>query len=145
MSDLIDALTETRATVVFDAIGGGKLVSQTLTAMEAAASADATQYSRYGSTTHKQAYIYGGLDQSPTVLNRSFGFAWSVGGWLLTPFLQSAGAEEVAQMRARVAAGLTSTFASSYTAEVSLAQALSAEALGVYTKQATGEKYLITP
>ena len=145
MSDLIDALQLTGATLLFDAIGGGRLVSQTLTAMEAAASASSTQYSRYGSTTHKQAYIYGGLDPSPTVLTRSFGFAWSLGGWLLNSFLQSLDAVSVQELRERVAAGLTTTFLSHYTQEVSLAQALQPEAITAYSKQATGEKYLITP
>jgi NADPH:quinone reductase-like Zn-dependent oxidoreductase len=145
MSDLIDALQLTGATLSFDAIGGGRLVSQTLTAMEAAASASSTQYSRYGSTTHKQAYIYGGLDPSPTVLTRSFGFAWSLGGWLLNSFLQSLDAVSVQELRERVAAGLTTTFLSHYTQEVSLAQALQPEAITAYSKQATGEKYLITP
>jgi NADPH:quinone reductase-like Zn-dependent oxidoreductase len=145
MSELVDALKETNATLVFDAVGGGRLVSQTLTAMEAAANANATQYSRYGSTTHKQAYIYGGLDQGPTELTRNFGFAWSVGGWLLTPFLQSQGSQAVRELRERVAAGLTTTFASHYTREVSLAEALHPEALATYSKQATGEKYLIAP
>jgi hypothetical protein len=145
MSDLIDALQLTGATLSFDAIGGGRLVSQTLTAMEAAASASSTQYSRYGSTTHKQAYIYGGLDPSPTVLTRSFGFAWSLGGWLLNSFLQSLDAVSVQELRERVAAGLTTTFLSHYTQEVSLAQALQPEAITAYSKQATGEKFLITP
>ena len=145
MTDLVQALTETSATLVFDAIGGGKLVSQVLTAMEAAASASATSYSRYGSTTHKQAYIYGGLDPSPTVLTRSFGFAWGLGGWLLTPFLQRIGPAAVAELRARVAAGLTTTFTSTYTSEVSLAVALRPETIAVYARQATGEKYLIGP
>jgi NADPH:quinone reductase len=44
-----------------------------------------------------------------------------------------------------VAAELKTTFASHYTREVSLAEALSLEAIGVYGKQATGEKYLINP
>jgi len=145
VSDLIDSLQLTGATLLFDAIGGGRLVSQTLTAMEAAASASSTQYSRYGSTTHKQAYIYGGLDPSPTVLTRSFGFAWSLGGWLLNSFLQSLDAVSVQELRERVAAGLTTTFLSHYTQEVSLAQALQPEAITAYSKQATGEKYLITP
>jgi NADPH:quinone reductase-like Zn-dependent oxidoreductase len=145
MTDLIAAVTATSATIAFDAIGGGKLVSQILTAIEASASASATSYSRYGSTTHKQAYIYGGLDPSPTVLSRSFGFAWGLGGWLVSSFLQSVGPEAVAELRARVGAGLTTTFASSYTEEVSLAGALRIDALATYAKQATGEKYLIAP
>jgi|ERR1039458_7452815 NADPH:quinone reductase-like Zn-dependent oxidoreductase len=146
MGDLIEALKATSATVAFDAIGGGKLASQILTCMEAAASAaTSASYSRYGSTTHKQVYIYGGLDQSPTVLTRSFGFAWSVGGWLLTPFLTGLEPEAFQRLRQRVAAGLESTFASSYTREVSLAEALQPDAFTAYARQATGEKFLMTP
>lgn len=145
MDDLIEALAQTSATLAFDATGGGKLASQILTAMESVASRTAQEYSRYGSNVHKQVYIYGGLDQGPTILTRSFGFAWGVGGWLLTPFLQSIGPERFAQLRQRVASELTTTFASTYTREVSLAGALQPEAFTVYARQATGEKFLITP
>jgi hypothetical protein len=145
MTELIEALTATSATLAFDATGGGRLVSQILTCMEASLSASTTEYSRYGSTTHKQVYIYGGLDTGPTVLTRNFGFAWGLGGWLLTPFLQSIGREAVAELQARVAGGLTATFASTYTKEVSLAGALQPGALATYAQQATGEKYLIAP
>jgi hypothetical protein len=150
MDELIDALTATGATLAFDAIGGGRLASQILTGMEAAASAVAAGtgaggYSRYGSAVHKQVYIYGSLDRGPTELVRSYGMAWGIGGWLLTPFLQKAGLARVAQLRDQVAAGLTTTFASSYTAQVSLPGALSLEAIAGYGRQATGSKYLIIP
>ncbi|MBT8465780.1 MAG: zinc-binding dehydrogenase [Deltaproteobacteria bacterium] len=145
MKDLTDALIETRATLAFDAIGGGTLAGQILTCMEAAASATGAPYSPYGSTTHKQVYIYGGLDRSPIVLNRSFGMAWGVGGWLLFPFLQKIGPKGAQKLQARVAAEITTTFASNYTREVSFAEALTLEAIAVYGKQATGEKYLLNP
>src|SRR5579872_669535 len=145
MAELIRALTATGATLAFDAIGGGRLASQILTGMEAAASATASGYSRYGSAVHKQVYIYGSLDRGPTELTRSFGMAWGIGGWLLTPFLQKAGLARVAQLRYQVAAGLTTTFASSYTAQVSLPGALSLDAIAHYGQQATGSKYLIIP
>jgi NADPH2:quinone reductase len=145
MTDLIDALKLTSATLAFDATGGGKLVSQILTAMEAAANTSAGEYSRYGSTVHKQVYIYGGLDPSPTTLTRNFGFAWGIGGWLLTPFLGSIDLETFGRLRARVAAGLTTTFASSYTGEVSLVELLNPFVLSQTAKQATGEKYVVTP
>ena len=145
MEDLTKALIETGATLAFDAIGGGKLASQILTAMEAAANANAKEYSRYGSTVHKQVYIYGGLDRGPTELTRSFGMQWGVGGWLLTPFLQKIGFEASQKLRERVAAELKTTFASHYTRQVSLAEVLSLDAINVYGKQATGEKFLITP
>ena len=113
--------------------------------MEAAAVRKMSGYNRYGSDVFKQVYIYGALDRGPTTLTRNFGFSWSLGGFLLTPFLQKAGMEKVLQMRAKVAEEIKTTFASHYTREVSLAQALSLEAIAVYGKQATGEKYLIKP
>jgi NADPH2:quinone reductase len=144
MDDLTGALRETGATLAFDAIGGGKLASQILTCMEVAAS-DGASYSRYGSTVHKQVYLYGGLDRGPTELTRNYGMAWGIGGWLLTPFLGKIGLEGIIRLRDKVAAGLTTTFASSYTAEVSLAGALQPEAVAAYAQQATGSKYLIRP
>ena len=145
MPELIEAVTATGATIAFDAIGGGKQAGQILTAMEVAASRTGQGYSRYGSTTHKQVYIYGALDRGPTVLNRNFGFAWSIGGYLLTAALQKIGAEGALRMRARVAAELKTTFASHYTRRVSLVEALRPETIAAYGKMATGEKYLITP
>jgi NADPH:quinone reductase-like Zn-dependent oxidoreductase len=144
-TDLAEALTATSATLAFDATGGGTLASQILSGMEHAAGATATEYSRYGSAVHKQVYIYGGLDTGPTKLTRNFGMAWGVGGWLLTPFLQSVGAEGIAPLRARVAAELTTTFASTYTQEVSLAGMLQPDSFHAYVKRATGEKFLVTP
>ena len=145
MDDLTDALVATGATLAFDAIGGGKLAGQILTAMEIAANKTAKVYSRYGSTTHKQLYIYGGLNTAPTELNRGFGMAWGLGGWLLTPFLMKIGPAATQSLKDRVAAELKTTFASHYTAEVSLAEALSLDAIAAYNKRATGEKYLINP
>ncbi len=145
MEELIQALVETGATLGFDATGGGKLTGQILTAMEVAANKTAGGFSRYGSTIHKQVYIYGGLDRNPTVLNRAFGMAWGIGGWLLTPFIQRVGGEKFEELRQRVADEIKTTFASRYTKEVSLAEALQAESINVYAKQATGEKYLINP
>ena len=145
MAELTEALAETSATLAFDAIGGGEVAGRILTCMEAALSRAAAQYSRYGSATHKQVYIYGGLDRSPTVLNRNFGMAWGLGGWLLTPFLQSIGPESLRHLRERVAAGLETTFTSTYTKQISLAEALQPEAFSVYVLQATGEKYLVCP
>ena len=145
MDDLIEALAASGATVAFDAIGGGRLAGQILTAMEAALNRNAKEYSRYGSTTHKQVYIYGGLDRGPTEFNRSFGMAWGMGGWLLTAFLQKIGFEAAQTLRQRVAAEIKTTFAGSYTKEVSLAEALRLEEIAVYSQQATGQKYLINP
>jgi NADPH2:quinone reductase len=145
MADLTQALVDTGATIAFDATGGGKLAGQILSCMEAALSRTATEYSRYGSTTHKQVYIYGGLDTSPTEFNRNFGFAWGMGGWLLFSFLQRIGAPAAQALRQRVAAELKTTFASRYSKEISLAEALQPETIAVYGQRATGTKYLINP
>jgi NADPH2:quinone reductase len=145
MSELTEALVATGATLAFDATGGGSLAGQILTAMEAALSRSAKEYSRYGSTTHKQVYIYGGLDMRPTEFNRSFGMAWGMGGWLLFGFLQKAGPATLAVLKARVADELKTTFASHYQKEVSLAEALHLDVIAGYGKRATGEKYLINP
>lgn len=142
--DLTAALIATGATVVFDAIGGGKLTGQILAAMERVASSGAV-YSRYGSSTWKQAYTYGLLDTGPTVIERSFGFAWGLSGWLLTPFLASLAPAETEALRRRVIAGLTTTFASSYKAKVSLPEMLTREAALAYNAKRTGEKYLVVP
>ena len=146
LEKLTDALAETGATLAFDAIGGGRLAGQILGCMEAAANRRApAPYSRYGSDTFKQVYIYGGLDTGPTELARNFGFSWSLGGWLLTPFLQKAGRERATALRQRVADEIRTTFASRYTAELTLAEALQPETIAAYNRKATGEKYLITP
>lgn len=148
MDDLVDAIVATGCTLGFDATGGGnggKLPGQILTAMEIAANKTATEYSRYGSDTYKQVYIYGGLDMSPTILNRAFGLQWGLGGWLLTPMIGRIGMERFGQMRERVAAEIDTTFASHYTQEISLAEMLQPEIIRGYAKQATGEKYLVNP
>ncbi len=145
MDDLTNALVETGATIAFDAIGGGKLAGQILGCMETAVNKTAKEYSRYGSSVHKQVYIYGGLDIRPTELVRSFGMAWGIGGWLLFPFLQKIGPADGAKLRARVVAELKTTFASHYTQVVSLQEALQLPNIAVYNKRATGEKFLINP
>ena len=145
MDDLVKALVATGATLAFDAIGGGKLAGQILTGMEIAANQTATTYSRYGSTTYKQVYIYGGLDTRATELNRAFGMSWGLGGWLLTPFLMKIGAADAAKLRARVAAELKTTFASHYTQVISLAEVLNPEIMAAYNRKSTGEKFLIDP
>lgn len=145
MDDLTAALVETGATIAFDAIGGGKLASQILTAMEIAANKTAKEYSRYGSSVFKQVYIYGSLNTAPTELSRAFGLTWSVSGWLLTPFLQKIGPADIGRLRQRVVSELKTTFASHYTRTVSLTEALQMSNIAVYNKRATGEKFLIDP
>ncbi|SET19239.1 MULTISPECIES: zinc-binding dehydrogenase [Marinobacter] len=145
MADLTQALIDTGATIAFDPIGGGRLASDILTCMEAAVSRNMTQYSVYGSDVYKQVYIYGGLDRGPITLNRSFGFAWGVNGFLLFNALGKLGKDTNIAMRKRVAAEIKTTFASHYTHEVSLAGALQLDAISAYGKMATGEKYLVRP
>ena len=148
MDDLVNALVATGATLGFDATGGGnngELPGQILSAMEIAANKTAKEYSRYGSDTYKQVYIYGGLDQSPTVLKRAYGMSWGLGGWLLTPMIGKIGMEKFGQMRIRVAKEIKTTFASSYAEEISFEEMLQPETIKSYAKQATGNKYLVNP
>ena len=143
--DLVAALVATSATLAFDAVGGGPLASQILSAMEAAAMSTATAYSRYGSTVHKQVYLYGGLDRGETRLARDYGMAWGIGGWLLPPFLEKIGPEAARGLRERIAAGLRTVFATSYAEEVTLAGALRLDNMRRYAATSTGGKFLIRP
>ena len=145
IDDLTNAIATSGATLAFDAIGGGALCGQILSCMEAALSRNATAYSRYGSPVHKQVYIYGGLDTRPTELRRDYGMSWGVGGWLVMTFLGKIGPQAAQRLRERVAAEIKTTFASRYTAEISLAEALQLDVIAAYDKRATGEKYLINP
>ena len=148
MESLINALVETGATLGFDATGGGndgELPGQILTAMEVAANKNSEQYSRYGSETYKQVYIYGGLDQNPTILKRSYGMSWGLGGWLLTPMLGKIGMEKVQEMRVRIAKEIKTTFASKYAGEISFEEMLQPEIINSYAKQSTGNKFLVNP
>jgi NADPH2:quinone reductase len=145
LQDLTEALAATGATIAFDATGGGKLAGQILGCMEAVLSRKMKEYSRYGSSTLKQVYIYGGLDTGPTEFNRNFGFAWSMGGWLLFPFLQKIGPAAVQALKQRVAAELKTTFASHYAGEISLAEVLDLDMIARYNQRKTGEKYLVNP
>ena len=145
MARLVDAFEASGATLAFDATGGGELTSKLLTAMEQALLRKQSGFAGYGSPVHKQVYIYGGLDRGPTMLNRGYGMAWGIGGWLLPPFLARIGAEAAQKLRERVASEITTTFASSYTAEVGLSEMLTLDALKGYGRMATGEKYLVRP
>ena len=142
MKDLIAALVATGATLTFDAIGGGRGVNRILTAMEIAA-AQTGPWSRYGSEELKQAYIYGQLDLGATELTRGYGWVWSVSGWLLTPFMKRAGPEVVARMQQRVLEEIDTTFASQYSSRLSLAEAITVEAVEDYCARKTGQKTLL--
>lgn len=145
IDDLTDALRATGATIAFDAIGGGDLASILLSRMEKVAGERAGEFSRYGSDTHKQVYIYGGLDRGPTTLRRDFGMSWGLGGWLLTPFLIKIGQEAANRLRQRVADEITTTFASTYGTRLSLVDAVDPGQVARYARMATGDKALLTP
>jgi NADPH2:quinone reductase len=143
--ELTDSLAATRATLAFDATGGGLLAGQILSAMERAIGRTEQTYSRYGSSVHKQVYLYGALDPRPTEIVRDFGMAWGIGGWLVTPFLQKIGATATARLKQRIASELKTTFASSYARQISLEEALHLDVIAAYSKRATGEKFLVNP
>ncbi len=148
MKTLIKAVVETGATLGFDATGGGnngELPGQILSAMEVAANKNSKEYSRYGSETYKQVYIYGGLDQTPSILKRSYGMSWGLGGWLLTPMLGKIGMDKFQTMRARIAKEIKTTFASTYIQEISLEEMLQPEIINSFAKHKTGNKYLVNP
>ena len=145
MDELTEALAVTDATIAFDATGGGSLASNILSAMEVAQARKGGDFNRYGSSTHKQVYIYGGLERSTTTLTRNFGMAWGLGGWLLTPFLQKVGPKRAQELRERVADEIGSTFASHYSNEIGLAGMLDVTNAAGYGRMATGEKYLVNP
>jgi NADPH2:quinone reductase len=142
---LADAVAATGATIAFDAIGGGTLAGQILRAMELAASKNAKSYSRYGSTVHKQVYLYGGLDPRPTELARDYGMAWGIGGWLVMNFMHKIGPASVAKLKERIARELKTIFASKYSAEISLAETLHLDVIAAYRKRETSRKYLVNP
>ncbi len=144
-AQLEEALAATGATLAFDAVGGGELASRILNAMEAVAVRAMPDFNRYGSSVAKQVYIYGVLDTSPLILRRGFGFAWNVGGWLLTNFLRSAGQEVAARMRQRVLAEMSTTFVSHYTRTVGLTDTLKPEVMAAAQRKSTGEKILVDP
>lgn len=144
-SDLTEAIAQTGATVAFDATGGGSLASQILSCMESAIQREAKEYSRYGSNTHKQVYLYGNLNLAPTEIKRTFGMAWGVGGWLLFPFLNRIGAERTQALKRRVMDELHTTFASHYSERISLQAVLDIPTIAAYTARATRSKYLIEP
>jgi NADPH2:quinone reductase len=145
IEELTDAISATGATIAFDAVGGGSLAGQILRAMEVAASKTIKTYSRYGSTVHKQAYLYGGLDPRPTELVRDYGMAWGIGGWLVMNFMQKAGPAVVAKLKERIASELRTTFLSKYSNEISLSDMLQLEVIAAYRKRETGQKYLVNP
>ena len=142
---LTEALAATGATLAFDAIGGGKLASQILNCMETAISRTVKSFGAYGTPVHKQVYVYGGLDISPMVVDRFCGMAWGIGGWLMSYFLEKVGLEKVFQLQQKIAAEIKTTFASHYTREIGLREALQPEVIAQYARAATGEKFLLTP
>lgn len=145
MAQLRSAISETGAYLGFDPIGGGTNSDIMFKAMEQVAARKMTEFSRYGSDQPKKMYIYGRLDLSPTVLTPSYGFEFTLSGWLLFPFLQKAGREGVMRMRKRVLDNMTTTFASHYKQKITLEQMLEKDIAIDYRAMRTGEKYLLTP
>ncbi len=149
VDDLTEAVAATGATLGFDATGGGSLAGQLLVAMEAAAArkaaTDGQAYSPYGSGVATQVYVYGRLDPAPLVVDGTLGLHWGLGGWLLGPYLARVGPDELRAMTARVGAELATTFASTFTATISLGQALDPATIRAYARPTTGAKYLIDP
>jgi NADPH2:quinone reductase len=143
--ELVEAIAETGATLAFDAIGGGTMAGDIVAAMEEALSAKAGSYSRYGSPIHKRIYIYGVLNPGPKMLEGNLGAAWGVGGWLMTWFYEKIDSATAQRLRDRVTNELTTTFASHYSSEISLADVLSPEIIVAFSRRATGEKFLICP
>ena len=136
LADLSKAVAETHATICFDAVGGGELAGNILTAMNSCT---------FGSSHHKQLYFYGNLDKSPTSFKHSFGTLWGMGRYQLGTFLQKLEPDAVVAMRRKIVSEITSTFATTYSREISLKEALSSEAIAIYHTCPTGEKYLINP
>lgn len=145
MDKLIAALAETGATLGFDAIGGAKMASYILTAMEKAAAVRGAEFSVYGSTVNKQVYIYGRLDTGETILGGGLGLYWGVGGWLLTPHLEKVGMERMMEMRMYTVEERNGIFHSDYSSEISLMDMIDPEIAKGYDKKATGEKVLVNP
>jgi NADPH2:quinone reductase len=145
MAELTEAIATTGATLAFDATGGGTLANQILTAMEGALSRTLTTYSRYGSPTKKQVYLYGGLDTRPTELTRSYGMSWAIGGWLVFQYLPQLGEAANKALRQRVVDELTTTFASQYANEISLSDMIQTEHVAMYNQRATNLKVLVNP
>lgn len=145
VEDLCQAIADTGATLAFDAVGGGDLASKILSAMERVAGENLPPANRYGSTVHKQVYLYGMLDPSATLLDRSYGMAWGVGGWLMPNFLARIGVEKAQALRERVAREVTTIFSSHYDREISLFEALDVDIARDYLRKATGAKVLINP
>lgn len=145
LKDLYKAILATGATLAFDATGGGQLASDILGTMEAVLTKDVTGLNTYGALQHKQVYLYGGLDVSPTTLNRSYGMSWGIGGWLLMRALATLEPAVVGGLYKRVASEIDTTFASTYTAELSFEQAMTPEVIFKYNAKKTGEKYLLNP
>lgn len=143
-AELRAALARTQATVAFDAVGGGSLAGVLLQAMEDV-QPKPVAYSRYGSGVFKQVHAYGNLDSRPIEIPRTFGLDWGVCGWLLFPFLKKIGPEATARLRRRAIAELKSTFASQYSARISLLDMLDFRNIEAFYKRATGSKFIVQP
>jgi len=143
-ADLTAACAATGATLAFDAVGGGALVNEILRAMEEAARQGNKGFG-YGSGVYKHIYIYGMLDGSPTVIDRSYGMDWSVSGFIMTGFLGKIGAEAAVRLRSRIVREMKTTFASHYAGTIGFKELFDPAMLAMLNKQSTGQKYLLDP
>jgi NADPH:quinone reductase len=145
-AELNAQVAETGATLAFDAVGGGRLASQILSAMERHAVSRMQGYNRYGSKTRKQVYFYGGMDARPSELDlRAYGMCWSVGGWLIFDELAQMAAVRKDALRARISNRMLTTFACDFAGELSLSELLDPANLERIAARRTGEKYFINP
>jgi len=140
---LRNAIAETRATIAFDAIGGGRMTNILLQAMEASELRFSSSYSLYGSDVLKQVYIYGALDLGETDLDRSYGYAWSVSAFLVTNFLKRAGEDVRTRLLSRISDEYDSTFATHFSRQIRLTDLLEPDVLAGLIQKKTGDKYLI--
>jgi len=144
-NDLVQAIAAAEATLCFDAIGGGKMADTVLKAMEMALRSRGMEGGVYGTPVHKQVYIYGRLDFSPTILTSAYGMYWGVGGWLVTPRLQKQGMKRTIEMRQYAIEERNGIFASDYARTISLEEMLDPDTARSIDKKGTGGKVLVDP
>ena len=143
MERLTDLVRMTGATLGFDAIGGGRLACDILTAMERAFAPAA--FSLYGSVVNKQVYVYGLLDPAPIEIDRTVGAAWGVGSWLMMYRMAALGPARVDRLKQRIVREIDTLFHSNYTATIGLQDMLDLDVVAAMNGLGTGSKYLLNP
>ncbi len=145
VEQLTEAITGTGATLAFDAIAGGDIVSTLLRCMESASRQSETPSGHYGSARQKRVYIFGNCWVLSTVLKRDFGLSYSVSGWLLYHYLDNVSQSRRLDMQRRVVEGLSGIFSTEYVAEISLLQLLDPDVMRAYAAKETAGKHLLRP